>query len=166
MINTRVHFVVIGCLFSILVLFGSSFSVLATLPNHPPNPPIIEGETNGLISLYYNYTFTLTDPDDDILLNLEIDWGDGTESVDCGCGKTWHNGTIVVVSHSFDRQGDYGVIARIQDEYGIWSNWSDPYVVSMPKKISRFQYNSWLFNEVFSLSDLFEIILFLRDFTV
>ena len=62
-------------------------------------------------------------------------------------GKTWHNGTIVVVSHSFDRQGDYGVIARIQDEYGIWSNWSDPYVVSMPKKISIFQYNSWLFNE-------------------
>jgi hypothetical protein len=107
--------------------------VTATTPNRPPNPPVIEGETNGNISSYYEYTFILTDPDGDFLFNLEIDWGDGTEYVDCGCDKTWQNGTMVNVSHSFKKQGNYGITARIQDGYGTWSNWSDPYIVSMPK---------------------------------
>jgi hypothetical protein len=120
-------------LLSGIFLSVSFFSVASALPNHPPNPPIIEGETNGVISSYYNYSFTLTDPDDDILLNLEINWGDGTESVDCGCGHTWRNGTVIIVSHSFKKQGNYGITARIQDENGVWSNWSDPYAISMPK---------------------------------
>ena len=133
MMKREVQLLLISTLISIIMVVGSSVLMAASTPNRPPNPPIIEGETNGNISSYYVYTFTLTDPDDNILLNLEIDWGDGTEFVDCGCGKTWQNGTCVNVSHSFKSKGTYGISARIQDEYGVWSNWSEPYVVSMPK---------------------------------
>ena len=162
MFKNRVQFGVVGCLLSVLVLSCSSFSVLADPSNHPPNPPIIEGEKNGMISEYYNYSFLITDPDENIMLNLEIEWGDGLESVDCGCIQAWRNGTVVIVPHSYETQGDYGITARVQDEYGIWSNWSEPYVVSMPKTIGKFRYTSWLFNEVFPLSFFLEKIIFGR----
>jgi hypothetical protein len=152
MLKKGSHLLVFGTLVSISILVGSSFLVTATIPNRPPNPPSIDGEINGSISSYYDYTFILTDPDDDILLNLEIDWGDGTEYVDCGCGKTWQNGTILNVTHSFKKQGSYEITARIQDEYGIWSNWSTPYIVSMPRSQNKILNFLLIVRELFSPS--------------
>jgi len=124
-------------------------SIIMNFDNIPPNPPEIIGPTSGKIKEEQKYTFILTDPDEDILFNLEIDWGDGTESVDCGCGKSWQNGTEVIVIHQWKDGGSYNVTARIQDSYGDWSQWSDPLIVSMPlQKENTIQHNEINTNEI------------------
>ena len=105
-----------------------------TSNNNPPNPPNITGPTSGKKAVSYTYNFTITDPDDDLLFNLEIDWGDGTETLDCGCGKSWQSGTVVTVSHRWKKPQTYVITARVSDSYGIYSNWSDPHSMSIPKQ--------------------------------
>jgi len=41
-----------------------------------------------------------------------------------------------VVSYKWDKQGSFNILVRAQDEYGVWSNWSDHLVVNMPKNKS------------------------------
>jgi len=102
--------------------------------NNPPNPPIIQGPSSGIIGEIYSYTVTLTDPDeDDQMFFLEVDFGDGIQHEDCGCDRSWQNGTVLEISHQWKETGDYGIKARVQDGYGDWSEWSDPLLVSMPK---------------------------------
>jgi len=121
--------------------------------NNPPNPPIIEGPLSGKIGEIYSYYFTLTDPDeDDQMFFLEVDFGEGVEHEDCGCGKSWRNGTVVRVSHQWKDVDNYGITARVQDGHGEWSEWSDPLIVSMPKH-----------KELFDIFILFSID-FLKDF--
>ena len=105
---------------------------ILTMDNNPPNPPDITGPASGKINEEQKYTFVITDPDEDLLFNLEIKWGDGTESLDCGCGKSWGNGTEVIVYHQWKDEGTYNITARIQDSNGLWSEWSDPLPVTMP----------------------------------
>ncbi|MEA2053621.1 MAG: hypothetical protein U9O96_00660 [Candidatus Thermoplasmatota archaeon] len=125
--------------FVVFLLTSSFTGLLATDAiqngdNNPPNPPEITGPTSGIIKETYKYNITLTDPDpDDLMFDLEIDFGDGIEYVDCGCGKSWRNGTVVEVYHSWKKVGNYGITARIRDASGEWSEWSESLAVSMPK---------------------------------
>ena len=65
---------------------------------------------------------------------LEVNFGDEivTEG-GAGCGKTWLNGTVVEVSHLWTTRNTYEIRARVVDSFGEWSEWSEPYPVSMPK---------------------------------
>ncbi len=101
--------------------------------NNPPNPPMITGPTSGKVGETYLYNVTITDPDEDVMFNLEVDFGDGIVHEDCGCGQSWQNGTVVEVFHQWRTTGSYGITARVQDAYGEWSEWSDPLPVNMPK---------------------------------
>jgi carboxyl-terminal processing protease len=101
--------------------------------NNPPNPPMITGPTSGKIGETYLYNVTITDPDEDVMFNLEVDFGDGIVHEDCGCGQSWQNGTVVELSHKWRKTGSYGITARVQDAYGEWSEWSEPLSISMPK---------------------------------
>jgi hypothetical protein len=124
-------FILIGLIFIISL---SSTVALANFNNNPPNPPIIEGPTAGQIKVTYLYYFTLTDPDpDDLLFNLEVDFGDNILYENCGCGTSWTNGTIVEVPYQWSRSNDYEIRARVQDEWGDWSEWSESHIVSMPR---------------------------------
>ena len=126
-----------------------------TVDNTPPNPPEIVGPSSGIVKEGVVYTITLTDPDeDDILLNLEINWGDGAEELDCGCGKSWRNGTIINVTHTWRRTGEYSIIARIQDSSGAWSNWSDPLPISIPKQKTFSFYISSLLESCWSIKTI------------
>jgi len=136
---------------------GAISRTVDTTMNSPPNPPEITGPTSGIIDQYYTYNFTLTDPEGDVMFNLEIDWGDGTDSIDCGCGKSWQNGTVIPVSHRWKKQESYAISARVSDSYGHYSNWSDPLVVSMPK-----QHTSALFSR---FSDIFQQFTLLHTFS-
>jgi thiol-disulfide isomerase/thioredoxin len=100
--------------------------------NTPPNPPEIIGPTEGKINDVQRYSFFITDPDDDQLLKMEIDFGDETLLEPCGCTNAWINGTIVDISHIWEEQGTYAVTARVMDENNAWSEWSEPFTVSMP----------------------------------
>jgi len=103
--------------------------------NTPPNPPVISGPSSGRVRTTYEYEFLLTDPDeDDFMFTMEIDFGDElvTEG-GAGCGKTWLNGTVIEVNHQWTIADDYSIKAIVQDSFGDWSQWSEPFPVSMPK---------------------------------
>jgi hypothetical protein len=118
--------------------------------NSPPNPPIIEGPESGKIKETYTYNFTVIDPDEDLLETLEIQWGDGEVTEVCaGCtGPRWESGTTQYVEHRWKKSGDFRISARVMDVYGEWSEWSDPYSVTMPKSN---HINNWLFLQILNL---------------
>jgi thiol-disulfide isomerase/thioredoxin len=127
--------------------------VLINNDNTPPNPPEIHGPTSGVIRESYTYNVTVTDPDEeDGLLRLEMDFGDGTITEDCGCDKAWENGETLEIPHIWRRSGTYEITARVMDVHGEWSNWSDPLTVSMPKtKILINLLHSYLIKQMFHL---------------
>jgi hypothetical protein len=105
-------------------------SVYATVPpinsvtNNPPNPPLIEGPTTGETRTIYFFNITVTDPDEDPLVLLEVDFGDGSDVFqDCGCGGTWSSGKVLMVEHQWKKKGTFALKARVQDGYGLWSDW-------------------------------------------
>jgi len=102
--------------------------------NTPPNPPGISGPTSGKVGEYYTYKFKLTDPDEnDYLSKLEVDFGDGVVVEQCGCNTPWENGITIEVENMWKKQGTYQIKARVADVHNYWSEWSEPYPVSMPK---------------------------------
>jgi hypothetical protein len=125
--------------FTTFIFLISSTVVSADFFNSPPNPPLIDGPKSGQIDFTYNYYFTLSDPDfEDLMFNLEVDFGNNIIAKDCGCDKSWTNGTIIEMTYQWDKPNDYGIRARVQGEYGDWSEWSEPYVVTMPHVINNY----------------------------
>ena len=117
----------------LILLIPTVFSI-AVSANNPPNPPEITGPLSGKIKESYIYNILLTDPDlDDVMFNLEIDFGDDTEYIDCGCGKSWQNGTILQISHTWQKADNYEIKSRVQDASGEWSEWSETLQISMPR---------------------------------
>jgi hypothetical protein len=92
--------------------------------NDPPNPPYIEGPTSGETRTIYLFNITVTDPDENSLTLLEVDFGDGSELFqECGCNGPWPSGKIIKVEHQWKKQGTFIIKARVQDGYGLWSDW-------------------------------------------
>ncbi len=119
-----------------MLLFIPVFSIIAVADeNNPPNPPFIEGPMSGKIKETYSYNFTLIDPDDDYLTRLLIDWGDGTTTDECWTcgGQLQKNGTKYKVEHTWRKTGNYPIKAKVWDTQNSESNWSEPFIVSMPK---------------------------------
>ena len=109
--------------------------------NTPPDPPEINGPTEGKISELQRYDFFLTDPDNDQLLRIEVDFGDEILVERCGCDKAWNNGTIIDINHIWEEQGNYTVTARVMDTNNAWSEWSEPLTVTMPLENQQFENN-------------------------
>jgi len=132
---------ILSTLFCMLLLVPV-FSIIAAADNHQPNPPVIEGPRNGKTKGTYTYYFTITDPDDDYLIKLSIDWGDGTNTTECWTcsGQPQENGTRYPVEHSWIKTGDYQIKAKVWDTHNLESDWSEPYGVSIPKSkiLTRF----------------------------
>ena len=136
---------IVGVLVCTLLLIPILSTTVVADDNNPPNPPKIEGPTSGKIGETYTYEITLTDPDqDDVMFNLEVDFGDEIIDYDCGCGKSWQNGTVVVVSHKWKNTGSYGITARVEDASGNWSEWSDPFIVIVTNPRNRAINNPFL----------------------
>lgn len=109
--------------------------------NNPPNPPEIDGPRSGESTEEIFYSFKTTDPDNNMLMTLEIDWGDGEIQREGGesCTMPWESGKVIEISHVWNETGDYSITARAQDINGAWSNWSEPLEVSMPKSKNNYQ---------------------------
>ena len=106
-----------------------------SVPNNPPNVPIITGPINGKIWVWYEYNFSLSDPDGDSM-DLRVDWGIG------GPGKLhgpFTSGTIVTLKYSWCRRGTYTIRAKAFDIYGAESDWGT-LTVTMPRY--KVTYNS------------------------
>ena len=143
---------IVGVLVCTLLLIPILSTTVVADDNNPPNPPKIEGPTSGKIGETYTYEITLTDPDqDDIMFNLEVDFGDEVIHYDCGCGDSWQNGTVIAVSHKWENTGSYGITARVEDASGNWSEWSDPFIVIVTKPKNRainIPFLNWLQNHL------------------
>jgi len=156
----RLIIIIIFC----LTLFIPLSPTIVAANNNPPDPPVIEGPTSGKINEIYIYNFTVTDPDeDDKLLSLEIDWGDGTQTETCGCGILWENGETLQIEHRWKKAGSYEVSARAADVYNYWSEWADPFSVSMPKNKNMIVFPHQFYNRILEifpiLKQLINIIL-------
>ena len=94
-----------------------------------PDKPVVEGIRNGHAQKRYTYTFSTEDPESN-KVSYFIDWGDG---------RTWNwfgpftSGEEVTKSHQWSREGEYEIRVKAKDTYGVESDWSDPFTISMPK---------------------------------
>jgi len=138
-------------------------SGLTFFDNTTPNPPEINGPMNGKAGTFYDYTFTLTDPDeDDTLTILEVDFGNTVEgSIKRTCEQPWVSGTEITITHQWEEQGNYSIIARVLDVNDDWSEWSDPFLVSMPKiKSLQSPFQNFLENHPYLLILLQQLLRF------
>jgi hypothetical protein len=82
-------------------------------------PPIIEGPEIGKPNIEYQYTLTITDPENDDV-SIKIDWGDGEITEWFG---PFEPGEQVTFSHIWYEEGEYFIKAKSKDYWGE-SYWS------------------------------------------
>ena len=99
-----------------------------TIVNHAPPAPIISGPTNGTVNHEYDFSVgPITDPDGDSFY-CKWDWGDGNISDWRG---PYPSGQIASASHTWTSAGVYELRAKLKDQYGAESNWSEPLEMSI-----------------------------------
>lgn len=86
-------------------------------PNSPPTKPDIYGSSIGTAGKELSWAFESDDPEDNQVKYL-IDWGDETsEETD------YHpDSTPVEVYHTYEKEGDYIIKAKAEDEKGLVSD--------------------------------------------
>ncbi len=106
-----------------------SEALYMVITENPPLPPTIQGPSTGVPDIEYSYNISTFDPEGDSVYYL-IDWYHDISSDWIG---PYNSGETVCVSHIFPEKGSYSIKVKAKDEYGMESNWSDPFVISMPK---------------------------------
>ena len=87
--------------------------------NHPPENPIINGSSYGIVGIEYEYSFISTDEDGDDIYYY-IDWGDGSYDY---LGP-FPSGIPCNASHSWQEAGNYSIKAMAEDIWHAKSDWS------------------------------------------
>jgi len=108
--------------------FYSYIYALEPMDNNAPDKPVINGSISGLINIEYNYTAVTSDIDSDNV-SCYFDWGDGEKS---GWTDFVPSGTMVNLSHSWEKSGTYTLKVKAKDDYGMESEWGE-LQVTMPK---------------------------------
>ena len=98
--------------------------------NHPPyQPESPSGITSGDVGVFYTYSTSALDPDNDVI-RYGWDWnGDGT--ADEWASSYYPSGTAANISHSWDKAGTYYVRVKAEDIVGEQSNFSTILAVSI-----------------------------------
>lgn len=104
-----------------------SDSLPISIGNQPPKAPDISGPKSGDIGVEYEYIIVSTDFDGDDIYYY-VDWDDGTSDKWFG---PYNSGEEAIVSHSWDSDGIYEILAKVRDSYYNEGNWSDPYLISI-----------------------------------
>ncbi|MCK4365766.1 MAG: PKD domain-containing protein [Thermoplasmatales archaeon] len=97
-------------------------------PDEPPDGPDIEGPTDGIAGVEYNYTIVSTDPDGDRIFYF-YDWDDGTP---IACIGPCESGEEALVNHTWEKQGTYTIKVMAVNENNAKSDWSE-LTVTMPR---------------------------------
>jgi hypothetical protein len=90
------------------------------IPNYPPGPPDVDGDTYGQPGQELSFYATANDPNDDDIYYI-FDWDDGTQSEWFG---PYNSGQQVEKTHIWDTPGIYEVIAKAKDEHDAEGDWS------------------------------------------
>lgn len=97
--------------------------------DYAPVKPSIDGIHNGQAQKWHTYTFSSVDPEGNAV-SYFIDWGDG---------RSWNwfgpfdSGEEVSKKHQWAKDGEYTIRVKAKDSYGVVSDWSDPFPITMPK---------------------------------
>jgi chitodextrinase len=78
--------------------------------NHPPSNPVIMGPSEGVKGTEYSYSFSCSDPENDIL-RYRIDWGDWTTFPD----GIFSSGESFVLRHHWASPGTYTITMVASD---------------------------------------------------
>jgi hypothetical protein len=109
-------------------LYGDPALSLYPISNPPEKPSTPDGPHSGRIKIKHMYTTSSIEPDGDQIRYL-FDWGNGNTTIT----EYYSSGETVSISYKWNEQGTFNIRVRAQDEYGAWSDWSDPLAISMPK---------------------------------
>lgn len=105
-----------------------------TMPVVPEKPM---GEEKGKTGVNYFYSTVTVDPDDDEIVYI-FSWGDSSYS----CTDFVASGEKVVMSHNWSTKGYYTIKVKSIDKFGQESNWSEPLVIHITKKLARCRVSS------------------------
>ncbi|MFO7676837.1 MAG: agmatine deiminase family protein [Thermoplasmatota archaeon] len=98
--------------------------------NHPPEIPQRPwGPATGEAGSTYRYSTSTIDIEDDLVFYL-WEWGDGTFSEWIG---PYSSGETASTTHTWTEKGTFSIRVKACDIHGEESDWSEPFVVSMPK---------------------------------
>ena len=126
------------------MLGGMNAWLAAGLPvrnNTPPADPSIAGPTRPAVGEDYDYKFSTTDAEGDVVY-YRIDWGDGSPSVEWD--GEYASGFVVILNHTFAIKGTYTITAQARDFYGNESG-ETKYIVEAPRnKAISFNLFEWL----------------------
>jgi len=81
-----------------------------------PSKPSIDGPVNCKIGEEYDYSFTVTDPNDDDIF-IYITWGDDTYPNWMG---PYESGEVIIIRHSWSEEGIFIITARARDSNGYY----------------------------------------------
>jgi len=95
--------------------------------NNPPTKPVINGPSEGIVGIIYEFTFVSTEPDNEDVYYF-VDWGDGSNT---GWFGPFESGVQATKSHSWLSTGNYYIKAKAKDEKGAESVWSDTFIFSV-----------------------------------
>ena len=112
-----------------LSIFQVAHLTQTTLP--VPETPIIEGPTEGNIEETYNFNIIFNDPDG-YNSQIFIDWGDETTTDWYPVWSRPDEPGTYTFNHSWAKEGNYIVRAKVKDELGAESDWAT-LEVTMPK---------------------------------
>jgi hypothetical protein len=122
--------------------------------NHPPGKPTIQGPTEGIKGVKYQYSFVSIDEDDDDL-NYIVYWGG--DNIEENIGPC-PSGIAATVEHKWENSGTYYIEAKAIDSHGIESDWA-LLKISMPKtKTFNLPFSQFLENHPFIFKLLRQIL--------
>jgi hypothetical protein len=95
--------------------------------NDPPNPPEIDGPSNGVMDVEYEFTFNSEDPNEDDVY-IYILWGDGYVDTT----STVPSGTDVIASHTYTKEKTFTIEAKAIDSNGDESDLAE-FEITIPR---------------------------------
>jgi len=120
-----------------------------TYVNQPPELPKINGPNSGKPGTEYEYSFNVTDPEEDPLMYF-IDWGDDNTEWTEYCDS----GEEIILKHAWDEIGEYIIKAKAKDINGAEGDWAEfPIIIPRNKAV-----NHPIFNWLQSHSNLFSLL--------
>ena len=107
----------------------NAYKSLMELNSEPEKPDSPTGPTSGKPNVFYDFSSSSTDADNDQIYYL-FDWGDATDS---GWIGPYNSGDTCTASNNWSIKGDYEIRVKVKDIYGLESEWSEPLSINIPK---------------------------------
>lgn len=95
--------------------------------SEPPCAPEIDGPTNGIEGISYDFTFMSEDPEGGDIYYW-IDCGDGTP---CEWSGPYNSGEEITVTHTWNDVATFCIQAKAKDSNYVESDWSEPHNISI-----------------------------------